>query len=166
MRDRLLTLAYIVGWLFLACWAAHAQPSPALPIYCKPDVIRAMRVIWSESGNGTTGIESTFLLNGTPESYRMEHEPLTGERMKQQFHAYPGSTFAVFHVHPNMSGIYPSTPTDNVTNDGKGDTWYADKYGWDVYVVSRGGLTVYRPSGELTIKLRNGLDWASQKGCF
>jgi hypothetical protein len=140
--------------------------SAETPIYCRPDVIKAMNFIWTESRNGTTGVEATFILNGMPSAYSIEQESMTDEKMQQTVHVYPGQTFALFHVHPNGGGMYPSTPTNNYAGNDLGDTGFADKYGFDIYVVSYLGLTVYRPNGQVTVKLRDNMSWTSTKGCF
>jgi hypothetical protein len=70
-------------------------------------------------------------------------------------------TFALFHVHPNGGGIFPSTPGSNAEGNAYGDTGVADKYGFQIYVVSKDGLTMYDPKTKETSKepLRKGLDW-------
>ena len=54
-------------------------------------------------------------------------------------------TFAVFHVHPNNSGPYPSTPDNNKLGNKKGDTGVADDYGIPFLVISSRGLAMYDP---------------------
>jgi hypothetical protein len=135
------------------------------PVYCQPDVIRAMNHIWLESGNGTTGVEASFMLNGSPESYSIKQEPMTGEKYGQDVVIYPGQTFALFHIHPNNTGQYPSTPSNHYGNKGQGDTAMADEVHVDIYVVHRLGLSVYRWQTKDTALLRWGMDWTSPKGC-
>jgi hypothetical protein len=147
----------IVLVLSSVCWGT--------PVYCKPDVIKAMKFIWSESHNGTTGIEAAFMLNGTPEAYTIEQEPMTGEKGMQTVIEYPDQTFAIVHVHPNNSGQYPSTPSNNYMNNGKGDTGLADQWHIDIYVIHRLGLSVYRWQTKETVLLRRGMDWINEKGC-
>lgn len=137
-----------------------------VPVYCQADTIKAMRYIWTESRNGTSGIEASFMLNGAPEAYSIEQEPMTGEKGMQTIIMYPGSTFAIVHVHPNNSGQYPSTPVNNYTNNGQGDTGMADKRHIDVYVVHRNGLSVYLWRTKETVLLRQGMSWQTEKGCF
>ena len=134
-------------------------------MYCKPEVVRAMQRIWNMSGNGTTGIEATFILSGTPDNFTIEYEPMTHEQGQQHIYLN-ANTFAVFHVHPNNSGKYPSTPANNYAHNGKGDTGMADANRLDVYVVHRDGLTVYRSSTKVTVSLRDNMSWTSTKGCF
>src|ERR1019366_4387412 len=149
-----------IAVLSLLATLASAQT----PVYCQPDVVKAMGQIWMASGNGEVGIESTFILNGTPEVYTIEIEKATAnERMQQHIYTRP-STFAVLHVHPNISSEYPSTPKNSYTG-GQGDTGMADKLGVDVYVVSSRGLTVYYPASKATKMLRQNFDWTSMKGC-
>jgi hypothetical protein len=75
------------------------------------------------------------------------------------------STFAVFHVHPYNGGMWPSTPQNNAAGNNLGDTGFADKVGFDIYVVSRSGLTVYSPRQKQMMIVRTGMDWAKVRGC-
>jgi hypothetical protein len=152
----------VLAVLAVLAVAAHGQTV----VYCQPDVIKAMKHIWNESGNGMTGIEASFMLNGTPENYRIEQEKMTGEHDEQAVVIYPGQTFALFHVHPNNSGQYPSTPSNHYGTEGHDDTYLADKYHLDIYVVHQRGLSVYRWKTKETVLLRQGMDWGSEKGCF
>lgn len=142
---------------------ALALSSHAQPVYCQPDVIKAMGQIWAASSNGSTGIEATFILNGTPDAYKIEMEHPSNEYGKQHIYTRP-STFAVIHVHPNMSGEYPSTPA-NAYSGSLGDTGMADALKLDIYVVSNRGLTVYYYKTKVTAKLRDGVDWYKAKNC-
>src|SRR2546430_7676647 len=51
--------------------------SQQTPIYCRPDVIKAMNTAWSQSGNagmghpGSQPVEAGFNLNGTPSNYQV-----------------------------------------------------------------------------------------------
>ncbi len=160
---RAAAIAGILAVLVALAAAAHGQTTP---VYCKPDVIRAMNHIWLESDNGTTGVEASFMLNGSPESYSIEQEPMTGEKDEQRVTLYPGQTFAIFHVHPNNTGQYPSTPSNHYGNKGQGDTALADENHIDIYVVHRLGLSVYRWQTKDTALLRWGMTWDNTKGCF
>jgi hypothetical protein len=55
----------------------------------------------------------------------------------------PGTTFALFHVHPNTGSWQPSTPGNNYDSNRYGDTGIADKFNLQMYVVSRAGLGFY-----------------------
>ena len=143
--------------------AETVSSTPSTPIYCQPDVIKAMGTIWMMTGNGSTPMEATFILNGTPEAYTIEIEKSHNEAGSQSIYTLP-ATFAVMHVHPNRAGAYPSTPKNSYTG-GQGDTGMADKLGVDVYVVSSRGLTVYYPASKATKMLRQNFDWTSMKGC-
>lgn len=66
-------------------------------------------------------------------------------------HPPPNQTFASFHVHPNLSSPYPSTPQNNYLNNGIGDTGISDKYMIPSYVISSRGLAMYDPSHERTL---------------
>ena len=153
-----------IGMLFLLITLASAQTGP-LPVYCQADVIKAMSTIWMMTSNGTSPIEATFILNGTPDAYKIEIEKSHNETGSQTIYTR-SNTFAVIHVHPNMSGEYPSTPTSNYTGNGQGDTGMADRLNVDIYVVSSRGLTVYYSATKKTVKLRERVSWASPKGCF
>jgi hypothetical protein len=83
-------------------------------------------------------------VDGTPQAYTITHSPRTGEKMSQHVIVH-SNTFALFHVHPNGGGMWPSTPKNNYMGNGLGDTGFADKVGFDIYVVSSSGLTVYSP---------------------
>jgi hypothetical protein len=150
----------VIAVLIFFSGLAHCQT----PIYCQPDVIKAMGRIFMESANGTSGIEAAFVLNGTPEAYTIYMEPATKEKMQQNIYTWP-NTFAVVHVHPNASGEYPSTPTNNYAGNGMGDTGMADKIHADIYVVSSRGLTVYYPATKNTTMLRRNFEWYNAKNC-
>src|ERR1035437_4708190 len=156
-------LIFAVFLIVVVCISVMAQ-GQTVPVYCKPDVIDAMHTIWNMSGNGTTGNEATFVLNGTPEAYRIVIEKASNEHMQQTIYMWP-TTFAVIHVHPNASGEYPSTPTNNYAGNGMGDTGMADKIHADIYVVSSRGLTAYYPATKNTTMLRRNFEWYNAKNC-
>ena len=163
-RVAILVSLFAVFVIFaVACTVASEGQS--MPIYCQADTIKAMQHIWRQSQNGMSGIEASFMVNGTPEAYTIEQEKMTGERGMQTIIEYPGQTFAIFHVHPNSSGQYPSTPSNNYANNGHGDTGMADRWKIDIYVVHRNGLSVYRWKTKETMLLRHGMDWETTKGC-
>ena len=149
-------------FVFMFNIMGHCQETP---IYCQADVVKAMKDIWSEAGNGMTGVESSFIVDGTPQAYVIMHEKHTGEKMSQSVIVHRNVTFALFHVHPNGGGMWPSTPQNNYMGNGLGDTGFADKVGFDIYVVSRSGLTVYSPKTRQMMIVRQGLDWSKTKGC-
>lgn len=158
--SKLWTALYILAWVLLASWAAHAET----PVYCQEPVVKAMQKIWSQSGNGLTNYEAAFILSGTPESYVIGFEGRSDTTMQQRIYLW-ATTFAVFHVHPNKSGQYPSTPKDNFASNGEGDTGMADRRHVDIYVVHRFGLSVYRWQTKETVLLRRNMDWTTTKGC-
>jgi hypothetical protein len=124
---------------------------------CKKDVRDAMKKAWSQAGNGTTGAEAGFRLDGKPESYSLVPSSYTNELGSQTMRIVPDRTFAIFHVHPQNSGPQPSTPSTSANHFG--DTGIADKYAINVYVMSASGLWVYDHELHMSIKLQNGLDW-------
>jgi RHS repeat-associated protein len=117
------------------------SPSPTpqqAPIHCQPDVIKAMKTAWSQSGNGSSGVEAGFNLNGTPNNYKVAANSYTNQQKKQSVTintSGPNKTFAIFHVHPNGSGGNPSTPDNNSEGNKLGDTGIADKYNLQIYVM-------------------------------
>jgi RHS repeat-associated protein len=141
-------------------------PTPAQqkPIWCQPDVIKAMKTAWAQSGNGTTSVEAGFRLDGNPSKYKIVPNAYTNET-KQQTMTVSGSTFAIFHVHPTNSGGKPSTPENNAAGNNEGDTGLVDRFykqgqHIQIYVMHRYGLTMYDPKnpGQMP-KLRDNLDW-------
>jgi hypothetical protein len=73
----------------------------------------------------------------------------------------PNKTFAIFHVHPNSSGMNPSTPENNYKGNNFGDTGIADKYNLTFYVMHKNGLTVYDPATKKSTTLRDNLEWVT-----
>lgn len=131
-----------------------------VPVYCQPDVIGAMKKAWSQSGNGTSGVEAGFRLDGTPRKYKIVPNSITNQQNKQTLTIIQGLTFAIFHVHPNKSTRFPSTPDNNADNkkDG-GDTYTADKVKLQVYVMHRDGMTMYDWQTKKVTELRKNLEW-------
>jgi hypothetical protein len=155
-----------IGLLLAAILSlALVSSAPAQPLYCQPDVIKAMKLIWAQSANGTTGQEGAFELDRDGDSYEIIVERPTQEIGYQTINTRPGQTFAVFHVHPNMSLPTPSTPGNNFLGNTFGDTGSADRGQFDIYVVSSRGLTVYFWQTKKIVWLRYGLDWTSAKNC-
>jgi RHS repeat-associated protein len=132
---------------------------PPPPVYCDPNVINAMTRAWNQSSNGTSGTEGAFRLDGNPAKYDIVPQPPTNQTGSAAIRIVPGTTFAVFHTHPNNSGPYPSTPDNNHEGNKFGDTGVGDKYNMQMYVVSSRGLTVYDPTTKQSSMLRNNLDW-------
>ena len=144
--------------------ARQTKPSgsakPTL-LYCEPDVIAAMKQIWEQSANGTSGAEASFSVNGNSSNYKIVFNPFTNERSSQTFQIVTGGAspmFAIFHVHPNTSTWQPSTPGNNYEGNTLGDTGLADRFQLQMYVVSQQGLGFYDPKTKATTQLRKGLD--------
>jgi RHS repeat-associated protein len=142
---------------------------PYPPIYCRRDVIEAMKRAWSGTGNGTLGTEAGFVTNGTPTSYQIIETKSGNYQGHQKITIITGGldpTFALFHVHPgtNMGSMWPSTPGNNKLDNKLGDTGIADQYNIQFYVISRNGLTLYdprtknEPNKGMTL-VRENLDW-------
>jgi RHS repeat-associated protein len=132
-------------------------------LHCQPNVISAMRTIWTETSNGTSGAEASFNVNGSPSSYSIHLNPFTNQKAFQTI-PLQADTFANFHVHPNSTGPdnwKPSTPQGNSQNNGQGDIGMADRNGIQIYVVSRTGLGFYDPATRRPpVLLRQGMSWA------
>ena len=126
-------------------------------ISCQKDVRSAMLTAWAQSGNGTSGAEAGFRLDGNLDKYTLVPNPYTNQPGKQTITVTPGQTFAVFHVPPNNSGPQPSDPSNS--SNGARDTTVANKYNFDIFVESQQGLYVYNPGTNSTFKLQSGLDW-------
>jgi len=142
----------------------NPTPTPTsqrTPIYCRPDVIKAMNTAWSQSGNagealkgGSMGVEAGFNLNGTPSNYKIGSS-YTNETGKMTIKFSIGGslpTFANFHIHPGQSTSgMPSTPGNNYEGNKEGDTGMVDRiysdYGQavQIYIMSWKGLSMYDP---------------------
>lgn len=121
-----------------------------------------MKTIWAQSGNGTSGAESSFRVDGTPTNYKIVPSPYTNQRNSQSVKILRGTTFALFHVHPNNTDWQPSTPQNNFEGNKYGDTGIADKFNLQMYTVSRSGLGFYNPGTKTPpTLLRPGLSWAT-----
>ncbi|MEK6278780.1 MAG: S8 family serine peptidase [Acidobacteriota bacterium] len=138
----------------------HSQQQD--PIWCQPDVIKAMKTAWSRTGNGTLGTEAGFVLNGTPSNYQIVGTKSANTQGSQKITVTttgPNRTFAIFHVHPLRGGRNPSTPDNNYLGNAEGDTGIADRLKIDFYVMHRNGLTMYDHKTKQTTPLRENLDW-------
>jgi hypothetical protein len=158
-------------------------PPPPKPIWCQPDVIKAMNKAWSQSGNGGMmlsngqgGVEAGFNLNGTPSNYTIDQKytnEINQMTLKYNNLNSPMPTFANFHVHPkghDGTNGAPSTPQSNAAGNGRGDTGRMDDIyntpghqAIQVYVMSRFGLSMYDPRTKQTTQLRKGLDFLDAK---
>ena len=132
-----------------------------------------MERAWQRTGNGTQGTEAGFVLNGTPSNYQIVDTKSGNtqgyEKMTVNLAGSANPTFALFHVHPNNSGSYPSTPGNNKLGNKQGDTGVADRLNIPFYVMSNRGLAMYDPKMKNDPKtkgmtmLRQNLDWT--KAC-
>jgi RHS repeat-associated protein len=157
------------------------------PIYCQPDVIKAMNKAWSQSGNagqvhpGSTPVEAGFNLNGSPSNYQVSSS-YTNEvgKMSIKYNNLnsPNPTFANFHVHPkgfDGNNGFPSTPKSNYEGNRKGDTGaFDDIYhqtqngrhqAIQVYVMSWQGLAMYDPATGNSTQLVKGTGFLKGEGC-
>jgi hypothetical protein len=135
-----------------------SKPKPPLArsrfdIECNDDVMKAMGKAWSQSAAGTSGVEATFRLDGTPKAYTVVHAAHTNEQMQQQVEIVSG-TFSLFHVHPNRGAPEPSQGDRDIA-----DRLWREGRDFVMFTFSRSGLYAYDPSNRSTTLLRNGLDW-------
>jgi proteasome lid subunit RPN8/RPN11 len=149
----LVFLAFMVSCFISLRAGATARRVVLPPIYCQPEVIVAMDHIWEQTEDGESIHESTFVINGTPKDFAIYVEPYTNEDYGEAISIFPGRTFAVFHVHPNVSGAEPSET----------DRRLADEKHLDVYTVTNRGLYRYAWRTRKTTKVRE--YWADEKGC-
>jgi hypothetical protein len=148
--------------------ATFTETPPPLPtpIWCQPDVIKAMERAWQRTTNGMSGNEAGFVLNGSPSNYNIMDTKSGNTRNEQKMTVY-GNTFLLFHVHPNSSTRNPSTPENNARGDKNfGDTLISDRFQNQqpprtiLFMVGhKTGLTLYDPRTKQVTVLRNNLDW-------
>jgi hypothetical protein len=124
-------------------------------VECNDDVRHAMERAWGRSSNGTSGVEATFTLGGTPTQYKVADAPHTNEQMRQTV-PLAADAFSLFHVHPNRGDPAPSAPDRKIADD-----LYAQGRDFVMFTFSKGGLYAYDPKDQSTTLLRNGLDWLS-----
>lgn len=147
--------------------ALGPPPPPPIPIYCQPDVIKAMGRAWARTVNGSSGNEAGFVLNGTPSNYSIVDTKSGYTQNTQKMKIFP-DTFLLFHVHPNSSTRNPSTPKNNALGrKDAGDTFVSDTYqakGQTILflVGHRTGLTMYDPRTGAFKDLRENLDWTEK----
>jgi len=126
-----------------------------------------MKRAWARTGNGTSGNEAGFVLNGTPSNYTIVDTKSANTQSMQKMEIF-SNTFLLFHVHPNRSTRNPSTPDNNALGRrDAGDTYISDKYqaqGQTILflVGHRTGLTMYDPRTKTVSMLRENLDWTNK----
>jgi len=136
--------------VFLTFQSSTQSPPP--PIYCEPDVIKAMITAWNETQNGMSGKEAGFAVTGTsaPGAYAITPTGAYTSQTRCQANILdPEGTFAIFHVHPNGCQPQPSP----------GDIAAANSNNFDIYTFSGSGLWEYDPVTEKSTELRDGLSW-------
>ena len=134
------------------------------PVYCQTDILKAMKKAWSQSANGTSGVEAGFRLDGTPRNYKVVPNSFTNQQKKQTLTIIRGLTFAIFHVHPNSSSRFPSTPENNADNNKKGDTGLAAEFKLQIYVMHKDGMTMYDWQTKKVTELRENMKWLKPCG--
>ncbi len=126
--------------------------------------MQAMNKAWIASVNGKKaseggGREGSLNLTGTPSNYKIVTDNFSNE---VGFHSIKIiRQFANFHTHDDESGPKPSTPNNNSQGNRLGDTGVANKYHFDIYVMSSRGLYRYDWKSKQTSAkpLRKGRDW-------
>lgn len=157
--------------------------TPQTPVYCRPDVMKAMNTAWSRSGNagmarsaGSVGVEAGFNLNGTPSNYKID-QLFTNQSGKMTIKFNIGgssATFANFHIHPkggDANNGMPSTPGNNYEGNKEGDTGMVDRINQQrgqavqIYVMSWYGLAIYDPKTKQSTQLVKGTGFLKGDGC-
>ena len=98
---------------------------------------------------GRMGFEASFRLDRQPEGYRIIFTPRSNQFRKQTVAIFPGTTFAIFHVHTVESIPAPSDA----------DRQIADQHNVRVYTIHNRGLYAYDPITQRTTQLRVGTGW-------
>jgi hypothetical protein len=132
------------------------------PLYCNEDVFTAMLSAWAKSANGTSGNEAGFSMGGDPISYSLIEKASDNTKNTNTMPVVrtgTKKTFVIFHVHPNSSTKYASTPNNNALGDPeKSDTYQAAQLGARFFIMHRTGLTVYDPKTGTNTDIANNLD--------
>jgi hypothetical protein len=102
---------------------------------CDSRVLDAMKKTWGMSANGTSGVEATFVLVGTPDKFTVVQVSFTNQQMAQSFQL-PTGAFAIYHVHPTKGDPRPSA----------GDQALANSKDLAVSTISSQGLFEYNPT--------------------
>jgi hypothetical protein len=133
-------------------------PSPFdLPVYQHPAVLAQMAQMWQHQQNGNTRTESTMVLHsrrpdGTPIIRSM---PDTADYSRETFGIMPGDT-QIIHTHPNVMDARPS----------QADMDIANKYGVEMYTVSKDGLYRYAPGMKKAELAIQGTDFLNHPNAF
>jgi hypothetical protein len=110
----------------------------------------AAHASWIASGSGTKRAEAGFIDPGSRSQYPTQEDPSYGSHLVQQV---PGSAFGALHTHPNESGGRPSQQDIDI----------AKKLVKPIWVVSKDGLSMVRPSDGAVIKVFDGTNWMEKK---
>ena len=105
------------------------------PFYKEPAVLKALAGVWERQALGNSKAESSFVIHGrtTTGDVIMRACPDTYDYSRETFSLMPGDK-AIFHTHPNSREGKLSTA----------DIAIADRYGVEMYVLSKDGLWMYR----------------------
>lgn len=128
-----------------------AQVDPfSVAYHDHPDIVSAMRNMWTKQNNGDARSESTMIIRGRD----VKGNPITRfpkdtqDYSKERFDLLPGDK-AIIHTHPNVMDGMPS----------KADRDIADKNKLDMYTVSKDGLYLYRTGMKQPELVKKGTDW-------
>lgn len=126
----------------------------SIPVHDHPDVVNAMRDAWTKRMNGEDRSESTIVVHGRkPDGTPIMRFPKdTGDYAKETFDIAPGDK-AIIHTHPNRMDPQPSPA----------DRQIADKYGLDMYTVSKAGLYRYSKGMKQAERIYDSPDFLSKK---
>lgn len=122
----------------------------SIPDYQHPEVIKAIRDLWSHQGFGKNETESVVSLHSRKADGHpiIKQQPDAFTSDKEKFSIAPGDT-AIIHNHP--IGKYPKPAP--------ADTAIADKFGVDMYTISKDGLYRYSPVDKKTTLVQPGTNF-------
>ena len=125
----------VIFTLILLAGLASAQTAFDTPFYQDPAVIKALASMWEHQLLGNSKTESSLVIHGRDAASNviLRACPDTHDYSRETFSLMPNDK-AIFHTHPNSRESKPSTA----------DIAIADKYGVEMYVLSKDGLWMYR----------------------
>ena len=112
--------------------------------------IEAARTAWGNAASGTLRKEAGFIDYKNRLQEPDQTEPSRNNELEQRV---PKSAFATVHTHSNERQPDPSDA----------DIQVAKKIGKPVYVISREGLYMVRPSDGKVMQVFQGTDWMKDK---
>lgn len=114
-------------------------------IYCRPEVIDAMKKAWSLVGRGREEYEAAFRIDRSAEGeYSVKFATMTFETLRLSLDIDRARTVAIVHTHPDVSVHHPAdkdfaVPVPNYVVSGRGLTvtvpgtkrWKTVRRRWD-----------------------------------